>query len=196
MTHFILIRLKHNIGNGFIVIIDRYQPTKPQDLYLHYSDDIMSAMAFQITNVSTVSWTVCLGADEQCIKALRHWPLWWEFTDDLCRGLVGQQRGKCSIWWRHHVQPWHSPKIGLTFGSTLIDVKAIISFYHPIFGCGCFRIAIAVQMFSTKYSALWNKTVPSNDNNNDDDDKDNNSDNHQYSTQYRKYTGMNSLPWN
>ena len=147
MTHFIPIRLKHNIGNGFIAIIDQYQPTKPQDLYLHYSDDIMSAMVFQITSVSIVSCTVCLDAHQTMHQSSASLTFVREFTDDLCRGPVGQQRGKCSIWWRHHVEPWHSPKIGQTFGSTVIDVKATISFYHPIFGCGCFRIAIAVQMF-------------------------------------------------
>ena len=47
----------------------------------HYSHVIMSAMASQITSVSIVYSTVCSGAEEN-IKALRHWPLWGEFTGD------------------------------------------------------------------------------------------------------------------
>ena len=42
-------------------------------LSLHYSDVIMSAMASQITGVSTVCITVCSGADQRKYKAPRHW---------------------------------------------------------------------------------------------------------------------------
>ena len=51
-------------------------------VYFHYSDVIMSAKASQIIGVSMVCWTVCSGADQRKIKALRHWPLWGEFTGD------------------------------------------------------------------------------------------------------------------
>ena len=48
----------------------------------HYSDVIMSAMACQITGALIVYLTVCSGADQENIKAPRHWPLWGEFTGD------------------------------------------------------------------------------------------------------------------
>ena len=49
----------------------------------HYSDVNMSAIASQITSVSIVYATVCFqGHIKENIKALRHLPLWGEFTGD------------------------------------------------------------------------------------------------------------------
>ena len=43
----------------------------------------MSAMAYEITGVSTVYLTVCTGADQR-MEAPRHWPLWrWGFAGDI-----------------------------------------------------------------------------------------------------------------
>ena len=42
----------------------------------------MSAMASQITGVSIVYPTVFQAQIKENIKALRHWPLWGEFTCD------------------------------------------------------------------------------------------------------------------
>ena len=44
----------------------------------------MEGMASQITSLMIVYPTVYSGADQrkQNIKALRHWPLWGEFTGD------------------------------------------------------------------------------------------------------------------
>ena len=47
----------------------------------HYNDVIMGAIVSQITSPTTAYSTVYLGADQRNIKALRHWPLWGEFTD-------------------------------------------------------------------------------------------------------------------
>ena len=48
----------------------------------HYNDVIMSTIASQITAVSIVCSTVNSCTDERKYKALRHWPLWREFTGD------------------------------------------------------------------------------------------------------------------
>ena len=47
----------------------------------HYGDIIMNAMASQITSVSIIYSTVCLGADKKT-KVPCHWPLWGEFIGD------------------------------------------------------------------------------------------------------------------
>ena len=65
----------------------------------HYSDVIMSAVAFQITSVSVVCSTVCSGADQRSIKAPRYWPLWRGFTGDL---WIPRTKENVFIWWRHH----------------------------------------------------------------------------------------------
>ena len=53
-------------------------------LYVHYSDVIMSAMASQITGVSIVYSTICLGADQErhqsslslaFVRGIQWWPL-------------------------------------------------------------------------------------------------------------------------
>ena len=53
-----------------------------QQILAYYSNVIMSTIASQITGVSIVWSTVCLGADQRNTKALRHWHLWGKFTDD------------------------------------------------------------------------------------------------------------------
>ena len=42
----------------------------------------MGAMASQITNLTIVYSTVYSGADQENIKALRHWPLCGKFIGD------------------------------------------------------------------------------------------------------------------
>ena len=73
---------------------------------IHYSDVIMSAMASQITGVSMVCSTVCLGADQRKHQTPRHWPLWGEFTGDQVTGEFPSQWASnvehVSVWWRHH----------------------------------------------------------------------------------------------
>ena len=61
----------------------------------HYSDDIMGAMASQITSLTIVYSTFILAQIKENIKAPRHWPLCGEFTRD--RWILrtnGQQPGK------------------------------------------------------------------------------------------------------
>ena len=50
--------------------------------WVHDNDALMSAMASQITSHTIVYPTVYSGADEESIKAPRHWPLWGEITGD------------------------------------------------------------------------------------------------------------------
>ena len=47
----------------------------------HYSDVIIRVIACQITCISIVCSTICLGADQN-IKAPGHWPLWGESIGD------------------------------------------------------------------------------------------------------------------
>ena len=49
---------------------------------LHYSDVIMSTMAFKITSLTIVYSTVYSGPDQRNLKALCHWPLCGKFTGD------------------------------------------------------------------------------------------------------------------
>ena len=53
----------------------------------HYSDVIMSAMALQITGVSSACSTVCSGADQR-----KH------------QSSASQRTSNVSIWWRHNVR--------------------------------------------------------------------------------------------
>ena len=66
----------------------------------------MTMMASQITSLTVVYSTVYSDADQRNIKALRHWPLYGEFTGT---GEFPAQRASyaenVSIWWRHHVTP-------------------------------------------------------------------------------------------
>ena len=64
--------------------------------FAHYNDVIMSAMVPQITSLTIVYSTVYSGADQNNMKALRHWPLCGEFTGDRWIPRTnGQLRGKC-----------------------------------------------------------------------------------------------------
>ena len=66
----------------------------------HYSDVMMSVMAFQITSVSIVCSAVCSGADQAKHQSSRHWPLWGESTGD--RWFPSQRASNTenvSIWW-------------------------------------------------------------------------------------------------
>ena len=64
--------------------------------FIHYSDVILSVMAFQITGASIV-YSFVQAQIKENIKAPRHWPLWWEFTgftgDRWIPRTKGQQRG-------------------------------------------------------------------------------------------------------
>ena len=48
--------------------------------FAHYGDVIMGATAPQITSVTIVYSTFIQAQFKENIKALRHWPLWGEFT--------------------------------------------------------------------------------------------------------------------
>ena len=72
----------------------------------HLNDVILSAMASQITGVSTVYSTVCSAADQRkhqrsaslaFVRGTRRWPV-----NSPHKGPVTR---KIFIWWRHHVKP-------------------------------------------------------------------------------------------
>ena len=60
----------------------RYIKTSPRWSDIHFNDVIMGAVASQITSLGIVFSTAYSGADQRNTKALRHWPLWGEFTGD------------------------------------------------------------------------------------------------------------------
>ena len=74
----------------------------------HYSDVIISAMASQITDVSIVYRTACLGADQRKHTKLRltglgeeNSPVTGEFPAQMTSDAEN-----VSIWWRHHGDEW------------------------------------------------------------------------------------------
>ena len=69
----------------------------------HYVDATMGPMASQITSLKNVYSTVYSGADQENIKAPRHWTLCGEFSVD--RWIPRKRASNAenvSIWWRHH----------------------------------------------------------------------------------------------
>ena len=72
----------------------------------HYSDVIMSAMAYHITSLMIVYSTVYSGANQRKHQSSVSWPLWGEFTgDQWIPHTNGQWRRKCfhlmTSLWRH-----------------------------------------------------------------------------------------------
>ena len=87
--------------------------------FLHYNDVIMSATASQITSLTIVYSTICLGADEKTSKLL---------VTGLCAGnspVTGEfpahrasKAENVSIWWRHHgnlIYSWDNPLSYISF---------------------------------------------------------------------------------
>ena len=63
----------------------------------------MGTMMSQITSLTIVTQQFIQAQIKENIKALRHWPLWGEFTGD--RWIPAQRASNAenvSIWWRHH----------------------------------------------------------------------------------------------
>ena len=86
---------------------------------VHYTDVIMSAMASQITSLTTVYSNVHSGADQRKHQTPRHWPL---CGNSPVTGEFPAQKASnaknVSIWWRHHVwlvawrsKPSHEPML-------------------------------------------------------------------------------------
>ena len=65
----------------------------------HYVDVIMGAIASQITSLTIVYSTVHSDADEENIKAPRHWPLCGEFTGEMFPLDDVIMYTKMGIWW-------------------------------------------------------------------------------------------------
>ena len=56
--------------------------TKTSEYRTSYNQLYQTTMESQITNLTIVYSTVYSDADQEIIKAPRHWPLWGEFTGD------------------------------------------------------------------------------------------------------------------
>ena len=106
------------------------------DIY-HNNDVIMNAMASQITGVSIVYPTVCLGADHKksklCVTGLfkGNSPV----TDEFPTQRVSNAEN-VSIWWRHHVM-----------GSGHLNLTRLYRIISCIISCDlpCLRIPKALQ---------------------------------------------------
>ena len=62
----------------------------------------MNVMASQITSL-TIVYPFILEQIKENIKAVRHWPLWGEFTGDRWISHTKASNAEnVSIWWRHH----------------------------------------------------------------------------------------------
>ena len=88
----------------------------------YYSDVIMRAMASEIIGVPIWS-TICSGADQRNIRALRQWP------------LLGAQRASnkenVSIGWCHYDSPVCSPEAFFTTCKLIIEISQIdFLFWH------------------------------------------------------------------
>ena len=75
---------------------------------IHYSDVIMGAMAYQITSLTIVYWTIYSGADRRkhqssAVLALSagNSPVTGEFPTQRASNAES-----VSIWWRHHDMHW------------------------------------------------------------------------------------------
>ena len=61
----------------------------------------MGVIASQITSLTIVYSTVIQAEIKENIKALHHWPLWGQFTDEFPAQMASNAEN-VSIWWRHH----------------------------------------------------------------------------------------------
>ena len=83
--------------------IDKFDWYQTTTIMGNNNDVIMSAMVSQITSLTIVHSTFIQAHIKENIKALRHWPLWGEFT---VTGEFPVQKASnaenVSIWWRHN----------------------------------------------------------------------------------------------
>ena len=99
----------------------------------------MGTIASQITSLRIVYSTVIRAQIKENITALRHWPLYREFTGtgEFPAQMVSNAEN-VSIWWRHHatlVAPWVNAKItmqgrypqGNLWSTTLVKLQYVIS---------------------------------------------------------------------
>ena len=105
----------------------------------------MSAMAYQITIVSVVYSTVCLGADQRKHLSSASLTFVWGIHRDLWIPRTKDEwRGKVSIWWRHHVineiylpiafqlYEWSCPSARPSVRHTFLTMF-LSSYHHEIF---------------------------------------------------------------
>ena len=90
--------------DGFNILLGN-----PSDIFTHYNDVIMGAMASQITSLTIVYSTVYQAQIKENFKAPRHWPLCEEFTGHrLFPAQMASNAENVSIWWHHHDILWAS----------------------------------------------------------------------------------------
>ena len=77
---------------------------RPVIFPVHYSDVIMSVMAFQITSVSIVCSIVCSDEGQRKYQSPHRWSLWGEFTGDRWIPRTKASNTEyITIWCRHYV---------------------------------------------------------------------------------------------
>ena len=85
----------------------------------------MTTIASKITSLTVVYSTVYWDADQENIKAPRHWPLCGEFTGTgEFPAQTASYAENVSIWWRHHIYNWNpytAKTVSLYWDSSLTD---------------------------------------------------------------------------
>ena len=107
----------------------------------------MSTMASQITNLTIISSTVYLGADQRKIKAPRHWFFYGEFTGDrwILRTKASNAEN-ASIWWRHHGMP------SLSYEYTYTDAHIFVCLC--VYICKCICVCIYIYTYIVSWDIL------------------------------------------
>ena len=103
-------------------------PTGSQE---HYSDVIMSAMGSQITGISFVCSSVCLGADQRNHRSSALLGLWGESTSDWWIPLTkGQSGGKCFHLMTSSIYQIQMDKLSRDYSNRPLNTDVI--FFHPL----------------------------------------------------------------
>ena len=126
-------RVRSKIGDGIqcnLIMGPLLLTQFTSDCGMHYSDDIMGAVASQITSLSIVYSTVYSSTDQKKTSKLRvtgicagNSPVTGEFPTQMTTHVEN-----VSIWWRHHwcsksYMPWHQWR----FSFSIIEVRTRIS---------------------------------------------------------------------
>ena len=113
----------------------------------HYNDVIMSAMASQVTGVSSVCSSVCSGADQGKHQSSASLAL-FEGNPLVTDGFPSQRASNAenvSIWWRHHI-------------TTTTGCRTIIDFFTTYFSKTRFETVVYTRLVSFgNQKCLYNK---------------------------------------
>ena len=126
--------------------------------WIHYSDVITGTMASQITSLTRLFTQPFIQAQIiENIKALRHWPLWGEFTAQRASNVKN-----VSIWWRHHARAcsnniWYNHdkqnnvyKLHGMYCTFVPSIELIEGF-----GCLCISTSLPAGIFRNTASPAW-----------------------------------------